>query len=444
MRTVGLISLGCPRNGVDSEIILGILQKGGFRIRDVEENPDILIINTCSFIDSARRESVESILEAAQAKKEGLIKHLVVCGCLSQLYKGRLVKELPEVDLFVGTGDFSRIDTLIRGLSQSRVRAVISARPRYLYNEQSPRVRLTPPHYAYVKVSEGCDNRCSYCIISRVRGPLRSRTVRSVIEEVKGIAATGALKEVNLIGQDTTSFGVDRDGIRTLPALLKRLCALENGIRWFRILYTHPAHYSDRFLGVVRDEGRLAKYLDIPIQHASDAILKRMNRKTTKKELASLIRKIRRTIPGVVLRTSVIVGFPGETERDLQELIGFLKEARFEKLGAFVYSREDATKAGAFMDQIPERVKRSRFDEVMKAQQAIARDINASFLGREVDVLIDERAKGEKDVFLARTEGDAPEIDGTVSVRGRGLRIGAFYTVKITDTLDYDLVGHVA
>lgn len=417
MAKVAITSLGCPRNLVDSEIILGSLKEKGFEISDIEEGADISIVNTCSFIESAREESIDTILEAARLKKEGRIKYLVVCGCLPQLYKDKLAKALPEIDLILGTTDFSKIKS------------------------HSPRFSLTPKHYAYVKVSEGCDNLCSYCIISHIRGRFRSRTIESIIEEIGVLSEGGALKELNLIGQDTTQFGIDRCGKIRFPELLKRISRLKNSIRWIRILYTHPAHYTDELISAVRDERKICKYLDLPIQHISDKILKKMNRHTTRSDIITLIEDLRKNIPGLVLRTSVIVGFPSETDKDFKELLGFLEETRFERLGAFLYSKEKDTKALRFKNQIPEKEKKARFDEVMKLQQKVSEDINKSWLGRTAEVLIDEHVEGEVDRFLGRTQADAPEVDGNVYVSGKGLKTGEFYSVKITDTLEYDLVG---
>lgn len=443
MKTAAIISLGCPRNLLDSEVIAGSLKRAGFQISDAQKGVDVCVINTCGFVRSAREESIEKIIEASHLKEKGRIKFLVICGCLSQLYKKKLADQLPEADLVLGTSDFTKLPALLKTLGAGRCRSVVSNSPTYLYNDKSPRAILTPRHYAYVKISEGCSNCCSYCIISRLRGAHRSRSTESVITEVKSLGADGKLKEINVIGQDTTLFGVDRCGRAALPDLLKRLCRLENNVKWIRLLYTHPAHYTDGLIFTVRDERKICKYLDLPIQHISDKILRRMNRSVTRKEITALIEKLRKNIPGLVLRTSIIVGFPGETEKDFKELLSFVRETRFEKLGAFIYSREDGTKAARFKGQISEKIKQARYDELMKIQQGIASDINSSFLGKRVEVLIDEKCKDQKGVFLGRTQGDAPEIDGSVYVSGANIRAGEFYKVHITDTLEYDLVGEI-
>lgn len=441
MIKVGIVSLGCPRNLVDSEIIVGSLKKEGYIISDeVDDGLDVFIVNTCSFVKSAREESIDTILEAARLKKEGRIKYLIVAGCLPQSYGTKLLKNISEIDSIIGTSDFAQIGDIVKAITSGRKQSAVSGTPDYLYDENSPRFILTAPHYAYVKISEGCDNLCSYCIISRLRGRFRSRVIDSVVREVADLAAPGCLKEISLIGQDTTLFGRDIYGKSVFPQLLKRLAGLENSVRWIRILYTHPAHYTDEFILAVRDEPKICKYLDLPIQHISDRILKEMNRCVTKEDIIKLIENIRKNIPRIALRTSIIVGFPGEADKDFKELLEFLKETRFEKLGCFLYSKEEGTRASKFKGQVPEKVKNQRFDEVMKAQQEISGSINRSFLGGTLRVLIDERLEDGR--YFGRTEFDAPEVDGGVYVSGENLNVGDFYKVKITDTLEYDLIGN--
>ncbi len=444
MKTAAIISLGCPRNLVDSEVILGSLKRRGFRITEIGKGADICIINTCSFIKSAKEESIDTILEAAQLKKEGRIKTLVVCGCLPQLYKETLLKEIPAIDLVAGSSDFHRIGSILSASYPGKRRSIVSRHPAYLYDENSPRYLLTPEHYAYVKISEGCDNLCSYCIISKLRGAFRSRPARSIIDEIKRLSRGGALKEVDLIGQDTTAFGRDRYGESRFAGLLKEICALKNSVKWVRILYTHPAHYTDELISTIESEERICRYLDLPVQHISERILKGMNRCTTRREIIDLISKLRRRIKGLGLRTSIIVGFPGETEKEFKELLDFIRDTRFERLGAFIYSPEEGTRAYKFKDQIPDKVKGERFDELMKLQKTVSADINKAFLGREITVLIDEKVNNTRRSFMGRTEWDAPEVDGTVYVSGKGIKIGGFYKVRINDTLEYDLVGEKA
>ena len=445
MTKIGIVSLGCPRNLVDSEVMLGSLKKEGYEIADeVGDGVDLFIVNTCSFVQSAREESVDTIIEAAQLKREGKIKRLIVCGCLPQLYSKKLLKSLPEVDSIVGTSDLPKINGIVKALLKDTPVSSVSKELNYLYNENSPRLSLTPPHFTYLKISEGCDNLCSYCIIPRLRGRFRSRSIESVIEEAKNLSSSGKIREINIIGQDTTLFGNDIYGRQKLPELLKRIASLRSGVKWIRLLYTHPAHYSGKLINTLRDEKKICRYLDLPVQHISDPILKRMNRHTTKKEITHLIKKLKNYIPGLTLRTSVIIGFPGETDKEFNELLAFLEDTRFEKLGAFIYSAEEGSKACKFPRSVSDSVKNQRFDEVMKLQQKISADINKSYMGKTVSVLIDEPVEGEDDKFVGRTEGDAPEVDGCVYVSGKSVRVGEFCKVKITDTLEYDLVGEVA
>lgn len=446
MPTVRIISLGCSRNLVDSEVVAGSLKKEGFRITKAA-SADLCVINTCAFIQKARDEALETILEAAEAKRAGRIKVLAVCGCLPQLYRKGLAVELPEVDIVLGTSDFPKLGSLVRArVRRSSARGIaISTTPRYLYTDRSPRIVSTPPHYAYLKIAEGCSNRCTYCIISRLRGPFRSRTIASVAAEATRLARGGVLREINLVGQDTTQYGVDRGGSRELAALLRRLASIGPGVEWLRLLYTHPAHYDDDLIGAVAEEPKICKYLDLPVQHASDRILRLMNRRTTRSSLTGLIGKLRARIPGLILRTSIIVGFPGETERDFDELLAFVREMRFDRLGAFVYSREEKTPAARMAGQVDEKVKEERLDRLMKMQQSLSLNKNRQRIGSVVKVLIDEKSPGSrgKDGYVGRTQGDAPEVDGSVYVSGPGARVGEFCDVRITDALEYDLIGTV-
>lgn len=443
MQTASIISLGCARNLVDSEVITGSLKECGFRILPEGESADICIINTCSFIESARKESIDTILHVSELKKEGKVRHIVVAGCLPQLFKEGIGKALPEVDLFLGTSDFHRIKDFLEEITAGRRDEKISADPDFLYDENSPRFLLTPRHYAYIKISEGCSNFCSYCIISNLRGNFRSRSIESVEKEFRGLSSGGAVKEVSLIGQDTTLFGVDRYKKFKLPELMRRLDGIKSGVGWIRLLYTHPAHYSEELIDTIRSSRKICRYLDIPIQHISDKVLARMNRHSSKKGIIDLLDNLRRSIPGVAIRTSVITGFPGETEKDFKELLDFLKYAKFEKLGAFTYSKEENTKAAAMNGQVSEKIKSERMDRLMKLQASISEDINRTYIGKTMKVLIDERG-GEDGLFIGRTEYDAPEVDGSVYVRGNGIRVGNFYNVKITGSGEYDLTGELA
>jgi len=444
MNKIYIMSLGCPRNLLDSEVLQGSLKKKGFTISDMAEDTDVAIINTCGFIQDAKQESIDMILRLAELKKEGRIKRLIVTGCLSQRYPKELMDEIEEIDAVFGSSDFTEIPGQIDAvLAGERIKKVAST-PGFLYDDSSERAYLTPPHYAYLKVQEGCPNRCSYCVIPDIRGPLRSRTIDSVIRETEKIKSERDLKELILIGQDITSFGTERAGRSELADLLKRLGpVMKNG--WIRLLYTHPAHFTDDLINVIETHENICKYIDLPIQHINDEILRDMVRPPARNEITGLIGRIRSRINGVVLRTSVIVGFPGETDRQFKELLDFLKKERFERLGAFIYSREEGTMAAELKGQIPEEVKKARFDEVMKLQQEISRDNNLEYLDRTMKVLVDERIGGQEEPepgrFSGRTYMDAPEVDGVVYVRGKDIRTGEFVDVKITGTMEYDLIG---
>lgn len=436
----GIISLGCPRNLVDSEVLLGILEKKGFAIVELRE-ADIGIVNTCAFIDEAKQESIDMVLELVSLKKTGKLKAVVVAGCLSQRYGKTLIKEFPEVDAFIGCGDIEKIGDIVKRLSGKEASYAVSENPSFIYSHTNPRLQITPPHYAYVKISEGCRNRCSFCVIPSIKGSYRSRPIESVLKEIENISAKTHLSEINLIGQDTTLYGADIYGKSRITELLKTLCSLKEYKRWIRLLYTYPSHIDDELIGLFAEQKALCKYMDLPVQHISDKILKSMNRHTTKRDISELIKKIRARIPGVVLRSSIIVGFPGESVEDFNELVDFIKEAKFERLGVFTYSREEGTPAYDYSGQIKEEVKLERFNTIMSIQKDIAEEINRSFLGRTIEVLIDEEDDSAEGMYIGRTEGDAPEVDGEVFVKGRGLKPGDFVNVKITDTLEYDLVG---
>ncbi|MFC1590595.1 30S ribosomal protein S12 methylthiotransferase RimO [Candidatus Omnitrophota bacterium] len=436
-QTVGIISLGCPRNLVDSECLLGLLKKEGFRIKDIDKGVDVAIVNTCAFIKDAKEESVDMILQASDLKKEGKVGRLIVAGCLAQRYAKGLAKDLPEVDAYVGTSDYVKIPGIISRLGAGS-RFTVSKKPAFLYKGETPRTLLTPKHSAYIKVSEGCNNLCSYCVIPQLRGALRSRPIGSVCDEITALPGRSSLREINIIGQDTTLYGADLYGRPAMADLLKRICRQKNNVGWVRLLYTHPAHYDKELIEFIAKEEKMCKYLDLPIQHINDRILKKMNRHTAKKDIIALIRMIREAIPSVAIRTSVIVGFPGEHADEFGELMDFIKETKFERLGAFIYSREEGTKAAGFKDQVPEDEKRRRFDEVMKLQREVSSEVNMGLLGKKITVLIEEK---EKEFFTGRSQWDAPEVDGVVYVAGSGLKIGEFCQVRIKNTLEYDLVG---
>ena len=413
-KTVSIISLGCPRNLVDSEKLVSEFIKKGYRFQENVLNSNTVIVNTCAFIEDAKKESVGSILRAIDAKKDGNIKKIIVAGCLSERYRKELAVEFKEVDEFKGVLKFN--DSI----------GAISDRP----------LLLTPRHYAYIKISEGCANRCSYCIIPYLKGSYTSRPISSIKKEAEGLIKNG-VKEIILIGQDTSLYGIDIYKKKNLSRLLKKLSGISKDI-WIRLLYLHPANLNMETIEVIRDNKNICRYIDLPLEHINDRILRQMARKIDKKRIISLIRRIRKEIPGVVIRTSFIVGFPGETDREFNELVSFAKEVKFEKLGVFKYSREEGTPAYDYKNQISEKEKQERFNRIMSVQQAISKKINERFIDKTLKALVDEKDRG---CYTARTEYDAPDIDGLVYVAGKKLKTGNFYNVKITDTYEYDLKG---
>ena len=413
-KTFSIISLGCPRNLVDSECLVSEFRKKGYQFQEGAVGADTVIINTCAFIEDAKKESIDTILKVIDAKKDGSVRRIMVAGCLPERYPRELKKELKEVDEFRGVlnfeADFKKVDVQ----------------------------KLTPPHYSYIKISEGCANRCTYCVIPYLKGHYKSRSIESIISEAVALIKKGT-KEIVLVGQDTSLYGVDLYKKKKLAELLRRLSKV-CGENWLRVLYSHPRNLEKDMIKVMRDSKNICKYIDLPVEHISDKVLKSMGRKIKKNEIVSLIKYLRKEIPGVAIRSSLIVGFPGETEKDSRELLSFIREVRFERLGIFRYSREEGTPAYGFKGQIPEKEKARRFDEAMLLQQEISRDVNENFKGRELKVLIDEKAK---DHYVARTEYDAPEVDGAVYVKGKDLEVGQFYNVRIKDTYEYDLVGEI-
>lgn len=411
-KTFSIISLGCPRNLVDSEGIASELMASGYVFMDQAKDVDTLVVNTCAFIEDAKRESIDMILKAIDAKKSGDVRRVVIAGCLSKRYAKELRTEFREIDEFRGVLDFK---------SKGPGRDVF---------------KLTPAHYAYVKISEGCGNKCTYCIIPYLKGPYKSREIDSIVEEARQLASSG-VKEVILVGQDTSLYGIDLYGRKRLAELLKRLDDISGG-GWIRLLYCHPANLDKDVIRVIRDSPNICRYIDLPVEHASDRILKKMGRKTRKEDIVSLVDYIRGEIPGVALRSSLIVGFPGEAEGDFQELLSFIRDVRFERLGIFRYSREEGTPAHDLKEQVSEKEKERRFNEAMLEQQVVSRGINERFKGKTLRILIDEK---DKDSYIGRSEYDAPEVDGVVYAKGDGLKIGDFYNVRVTDTHEYDLEG---
>lgn len=449
---IGYVSLGCARNVVDLEVMLGLLRQHQYEVTLVPEKSDILVINTCGFIREAVEESLEVILEAIEWKRKGKLRRVVVSGCLPQRYQGEMTQELSEVDAFLGSGEQDRIVEVIERLSKG-VGAPPTQwpAPRLLYSETSPRFSLTPPHTTYVKISEGCLNDCSFCIIPKIKGGYRERPIESILEEVAQLAKTRTLKEVNLIGQDTSLYGKRLYREHKLPELLRRL-SKQNQVPWIRVLYLHPAHFSSALIEVFQTEKNLCPYIDMPIQHASDRILSSMKRECTQEEMRSIFRKLREALPEFILRTSVMVGYPGETEEDFETLVRFLEEIRFDRLGSFIFSREGKTEAYTLPDQIPLKTRQERYHRIMSLQRDISRERVGRWVGRTLEVLIEEGDPKDPSLWIGRSRGDAPEVDGQVfvhsvrdgvsnGVHGRGLRVGEIVPVRIQDSYDYDLVG---
>ncbi|MDP2939361.1 MAG: 30S ribosomal protein S12 methylthiotransferase RimO [Candidatus Omnitrophota bacterium] len=417
---VGIISLGCARNLVDSEQLLGRINQKGFEIVDID-CADVAIVNTCAFIQEATEESLDIIFELLELKKKGKLKKIIVAGCLPQRYKQELYPNLKGVDCFVGKLSLNN-------------------------GKLNPTYKLTPRHFSYVKICEGCVNKCSYCVIPKIKGPFTSREISSIVDEVKRLDQERVV-EINLIGQDITSYGMDLYKKPKLTHLLKEILKSTQNFKWLRLIYTHPSHIEDSLIEIIKNEERIVKYIDLPIQHINDKILRMMNRKVTKKYLLSLIEKLRKEIPSIAIRTSLIVGFPGETDQNFKELLNFIEEIKFERLGVFIYSREKETPAYNFQGHLPEKIKKERFDILMQQQQKISQGINACFMGKEMEILIDtedvdKKLGPEENIYLGRTYADAPEVDGIVYVYAKKKHIpGEFVKVRIKDTLEYDLVG---
>jgi len=440
-KKVSLVSLGCPKNLVDAEVMLGHLPADRFEIVTDEAEADIIIVNTCSFIKEAKEESVETILEVADYKQNGRCRKLVVTGCLPQRYREELADELPEVDLFMGTGDAPRIVELLDGMETGSRRDAVGL-PEYLYDHATPRVKSSPHYSAYVKIAEGCGNHCSYCIIPQLRGTLRSRTIPSVVAEVEQLVAQG-VKEINLIAQDITAFGAERDDGTRIEPLLRELVKID-GLSWLRLLYAYPDGISDELIGLIASEEKICKYLDLPLQHIDDTILAMMNRRVDEAGIRRLLERIRTQIPDITLRTSFIVGFPGETEAQYEKLLNFVKEGHFERVGVFRYSREEGTAAARLDEQIPERVKKSRHNRLMKAQARVSFRRNRSLVGRQEQVLV-EGLSEETDLLLqGRSRRQAPDVDGLVYITSGRANVGDIVNLTITDSSEYDLIGEIA
>lgn len=440
-KKISLVTLGCPKNQVDSEVMLGFLAEN-YVLTDKFAEADVIVVNTCTFIEEAKEESINTILEMARFKEEGLCQILIATGCMAQRYSNELLKEIPELDGILGTGNISEINALITQTEKKRTVLIQEGAPDFLYDDQMPRVRSTPHYSAFVKVAEGCDNCCTYCIIPHVRGHFRSRPEESIIQEVQTMAAQG-VKEILLMAQDTTRYGLDRYGELRLPGLIRKLARIE-GIRWIRLMYCYPELFTRELIETMRQEPKVCRYVDLPLQHADPRILKEMNRRGTAEEAAELIKTLRAAIPDIVIRTTMITGFPGETEKQFANLKDFVQKVQFDRLGVFAYSQEENTPAARRTDQIPEEVRSKRREQLMAIQQDIAWQRQQRWRGRVLPVLLEQELPDGR--WLGRTEGDAPEIDGQVYVTISGaqmLNAGDFVQVHIHEADSYDLVGEV-
>lgn len=434
------ISLGCDKNLVDTEVMLGMLASRGYEMTNDEQEADIIVINTCCFIHDAKEESIQNILEMAEYKKNGSAKALIVTGCMAERYRQEILDEIPEVDEVLGTTAYDRIldavDAALAGQHE-----VMTADLDALPLPETKRLVTTGGHFAYLKIAEGCDKHCRYCIIPRIRGNFRSVPMERLLKEAQDLAEQG-VKELILVAQETTLYGKDLYGEKSLPKLLRELCKI-SGIRWIRILYCYPEEITDELIQVMKEEPKICHYLDLPIQHANDTILKRMGRRTSKQELIDIVQKLRKEIPDICLRTTLITGFPGETQEQHEEVMEFIDTLEFDRLGAFTYSPEEDTPAATFEDQIDEEVKEDRQADIMELQQEIAFDKAEDMIGREVLVMIEGKVADEN-AYVGRTYRDAPNVDGLIFINTDvELISGDFAKVKVTGALDYDLIGEL-
>ena len=446
-KTVFFTSLGCSKNLVDSQVMLGYMGLDGFTIAEDPENAEVIIVNTCSFIEASKKESVETILDMADYKNpdNGQCKALVISGCMAQRYAEQLEAEIPEADLIIGTGEYNKITMLLRALEDGKLKQKSFVEiPKFIHTEYDPRLNTSPFYTAWLKISEGCNRNCTFCIIPKLRGKLRSRTVESLVNEAKNLASTG-VRELNLISQDLSDYGVDLDENNKLFNLLEGLEKVEN-IDWIRLFYFYPDELTDEVIEKMASSEKINKYLDMPVQHFSDNVLKRMNRKITGDRIHNRIEKLRSRIPEIVLRTSIIVGFPGETEEDFQALLEGVKKAKFNHLGIFRYSDEEGTPAFKLQPKVDQDVIEERFDILFETQREIVRELNSQYLGKTIKVLIEGEHEETELLIQGRHEGQAPDIDGKVIINdlnGTELKIGDLVNVEITEVLDYDLVGKV-
>ena len=435
----GFISLGCAKNRVDTEVMLGILRDNDIELVQQPSEADILIVNTCAFIESAKEESITTILSMAEFKSVGKCKALIVAGCLGQRYGQELLDELPEADAIIGTGAWNRIMEAVRE-TMSGNRVVIAGESEIIYDARMPRIMTTPDYTAYVKIAEGCDNRCAFCAIPQIRGHYRSRKIEDICEEVKQLTEKG-VKEINLIAQDSTKYGFDLYGEPSLAKLLRELCKIDK-VKWLRILYCYPRFFTDELIDTIANEEKICKYVDLPLQHAHDSVLRSMHRPDTKESIEQLLSKIRGKIPQAVVRSTFIVGFPGETDAQYQTLRNFIEQQRFEKVGIFTYSREEGTPAAEMDNQVSEDVMQERYHDLMSLQCKISEELNQELEGKELEVLVEGRMEEQENVVCGRSYREAPEVDGQIFVEGDAdSKPGDIIRVKIVQGFTYDAVG---
>lgn len=438
---LALISLGCSKNLVDSEHYLGILSKRkGMELTSELSEADIVIVNTCGFIGDAKEESIETILEVSEFKETGNLKKLIVAGCLAQKYSEEILKELPEVDAVIGTGDIDKIEKVVDEILENK-KVVETKNMTFLANANTERVLTTASHTAYLKISEGCNRACTYCIIPQMRGRLRSRSIEDIVEEAKRLVASG-VREINLLAQETTEYGIDLYGDKKLAALMKELCKIE-GLKWLRTYYMHPEYVTDELIEVMKSEEKICKYFDIPIQHVSDNILRNMARAKSGEQVKDVLNRIRKAIPEATIRTTLIVGFPGETEENFQELMDYVREFEFDYAGVFKYSREEDTVAYNLPNQVPEEIKEKRYAELVNLQSEIAERKNRRLLGEEIEVMIDGVSSESEYLLEGRTRGQALEIDGKVLTTDGTAKPGEIVKVKFEQNFEYDFVGPI-
>jgi ribosomal protein S12 methylthiotransferase len=438
---VSLVSLGCPKNLVDAEVMLGYLSQDEYEVTTDETQADIIVVNTCSFIKEAKQESIDTILDLADRKHDARCKLLIVTGCLPQRYQQELAKELPEVDIFIGTGDYPRIAEIIAEKKKTEEQLCYTGDPNFVYNDEVPRLQSSPHYTAYLKIAEGCSNNCSYCVIPSLRGAHRSRPLATLLAEAKALVE-GGVKELNLIAQDITAYGRDLEGKPTLELLIKELAKMEK-LKWIRLLYAYPDGVTDSLIQLIKEEPKVCKYLDLPIQHISDPVLTNMKRRSGENQIRTLIAKLRREIPDIAIRTSLIVGFPGETTEDFKKLLQFVEETRFDRLGVFCYSKEEGTPAAEMPDQVSERIKRERHKKLMRTQARVSFKHNRTLVDSEEDVLVEGYSEETELLLKGRSSRQAPDVDGLVYITAGNANVGDIVRLKITDSSDYDLIGEI-